>query len=77
MENKRLSKRYESLFYAGKNGKIDPKTNSYEKWIQELKISPNSSLVAFGSHCGIGKSFSKVEILSIEKSVKEPFWVVI
>ena len=72
LENNRLSKKFESIFYAGKNGKIDKKTNLYEKWIQELKISPNSSMVAFGSHCGIGKSFSKIQILSIEKSVKEP-----
>ena len=72
LENNRLSKRFESIFYAGKNGKIDKRTNLYEKWIQELKISPNSSLVAFGSHCGIGKTFSKVQILSIEKAVKEP-----
>ena len=71
LENKRLRK-FESIFYSGKNAKIDNKTNLYEKWIQELKISPNSSLVAFGAHCGIGKSFSKLQILSVEKSVKEP-----
>ena len=72
LENNRLSKRFESIFYSGKNGKIDKKTNLYEKWIQEIKISPNSTLVAFGSHCGIGKTHSKLQILSIEKSVKEP-----
>ena len=41
---------------------IDPKTNLYEKWIQKLKISPNSTMVAFGSHYSKGKPFSKVQI---------------
>ena len=72
IENKRLSKQFQSVFYSDKNAKKNPKTNLYEKWIQELKISPDSNYVAFGSHCGEGKSFSKVQILEIQKSVKEP-----
>ena len=72
LENNKLSKRFESIFYSGKNAKIDKKTNLYEKWIQEIKISPNSSFVAFGSHCGVGKTHSKLQILSIEKNLKEP-----
>ena len=73
LEKNKNIKKFESIFYSGKDAKIDPKTNLYEKWIQELKISPDSKLVAFGSHCGIGKSFSKLQILSLEKNGKEPF----
>ena len=72
LENNKLSKGFKSEFYSDKKAKIDPKTNLYEKWIQEIKISPNSTMVAFGSHCGVGKTFSKIQILKIQKSIKEP-----
>ena len=32
--------------------KKDIKTGKYLKWIQEHKINPDSSMIAFGSHCG-------------------------
>ena len=72
IDSKKLSRKFQSIFYSDKNSKIDPKTKVYEKWIQELKISPNSTLVAFGSHCGIGKSFSKIQILEVTNNKKEP-----
>ena len=44
-----------------------------KQWIQELKISPNNKYVAYGSHCGIGPTFSKVEVLNVTNNAKCPF----
>ena len=66
----KISQPFKSLFYSEEK---DIKTGEYIKWIQELKISPDDSMVAFGSHCGKGKSFSKIQILSITNDINKPF----
>ena len=66
----KISQPYQSLFYSEEK---DSKTGEYLKWIQELKISPDNTKVAFGSHCGKGKSFSKIQILSITNDINKPF----
>ena len=70
----KISKPFKSIFYSEE---MDRKTGEYLKWIQELKISPNSSMVAYGSHCGKGKSFSKIQVLSITNDINNPFKVLI
>ena len=52
ISNMEISEPYKSIFYSEVK---DIKTGQYLKWIQELKISPDSSMVAFGSHCGKGR----------------------
>ena len=69
LENNKLSKGFKSEFYSEEK---NIKTGEYIKWIQELKISPDNNMVAFGSHCGKDKTFSKIQILKIQKSIKEP-----
>ena len=66
----KISQPYKSLFYSEEK---DIKTGEYIKWIQELKISPDNSMVAFGSHCGKGNTFSKIQILSITNDINAPF----
>ena len=44
-----------------------------KQWIQELKISPDGKYVAYGSHCGQGSTFSKIEVLNITNNNKCPF----
>ena len=62
-------KKYKSIFYSDK---INQKEGIYESWIQELKISPDATMVAYGSHCAKGKSFGKIEILAIQDNKREP-----
>ncbi|MGL4948732.1 MAG: WD40 repeat domain-containing protein, partial [Mycoplasma sp.] len=69
VETMKRSSPFKSIFYTDvKNQKKDHK----DKWIQELKISPNNDYVAFGSHCGMGNSFSKIQILQITGNEKSP-----
>lgn len=44
-----------------------------KQWIQELKISPNNKYVAYGSHCGLGATFSKIEVLNLSNNNKCAF----
>ena len=61
------SSAFKSIFYS--DAKTKAKQNSdKDKWIQELKISPSNEYVAFGSHCGISSSFSKIQVLKITPS---------
>ena len=68
VSNMEVSKPFKSIFYSEKK---DTKTNEYIQWIQEIKIIPDNTKVAFGSHWG--KSFSKIQILSILNDIKNPF----
>ena len=70
VSNMEISEPFKSVFYSEQK---DIKTGEYLKWIQELKISPDSSMVAFGSHCGKGNTFSKIQILSITNDINQPF----
>ena len=70
VSNMKISEPFKSIFYSEQK---DIKTGEYLKWIQELKISPDSSMVAFGSHCGKGNTFSKIQILSITNDINQPF----
>ncbi|MBP3801902.1 MAG: EF-hand domain-containing protein, partial [Clostridia bacterium] len=70
----KISEPFKSIFYSEE---MDRKTGEYLKWIQELKISPDNSMVAYGSHCGKGKSFSKIQVLSITNDINNPFKVLI
>ena len=58
---------FKSIFYNENKKKSDK-----DKWIQELKISPNNEFVAFGSHCGLGNTFSKIQILQVTGNAKNP-----
>ena len=58
---------FKSIFYSTAKTKAQQNSDK-DKWIQELKISPNNEYVAFGSHCGIGNSFSKIQVLSINSN---------
>ena len=62
---------FKSIFYTDAKGKKAQKSDK-DKWIQELKISPNNEYVAFGSHCGIGNSFSKIQVLQVTNNAKNP-----
>lgn len=66
----KISPPYKSLFFSDSKAK---KKSDKDKWIQELKISPNNEYVAFGCHCGIGPSFSKIQVLQVTGNVKSPF----
>ncbi len=58
---------FKSIFY-----KENQKKEDKDKWIQELKISPNAEYVAFGSHCGLGNTFSKIQVLQVTGNSKNP-----
>jgi microtubule-associated protein-like 6 len=70
VSNMQISEPFKSIFYSEEK---NIKTGEYIKWIQELKISPDNNMVAFGSHCGKNKTFSKIQILTITKNINEPF----
>ena len=73
------SSSFQSIFYGEKTSKkktkkqIEKEKTNPAKWIQELKISPNDEFCAFGSHCGIGKTFSKIQVLKITGNINNPF----
>nr|MCQ2973133.1 WD40 repeat domain-containing protein [archaeon] len=69
IETMKLSKPFKSLFFSDKTDK----DGEYLKWIQEIKISPDNSMVAFGSHCGKGESFGRIQVLNVNDSVDNPF----
>ena len=62
---------FKSIFYTDAKGKGAQKSDK-DKWIQELKISPNNEYVAFGSHCGLGNTFSKIQVLQVTGNAKAP-----
>ena len=66
----KISKPFQSIFYCED---IDKKTNLYIKWIQELKISPNNTMVAFGAHCTKGRDFGRIQVLTITNNIENPF----
>ena len=50
--------------------KLDTYQSSFKKpkqWIEDIKISPDNSMVAFGAHGGV----SPIEVLSISETGKE------
>lgn len=69
------------IYYIDVSGdKCQPKGTAYQsifkgpkQWIQELKICPDNKYAAYGSHCGVGASFSKIEVLNITGDPKCPF----
>ncbi len=65
--NTMKSSSFKSIFYNDNKKKSDK-----DKWIQELKISPNNEYVAFGSHCGLGNTFSKIQVLQVTGNAKNP-----
>ena len=73
------SSSFQSIFYGEKSSKkktkkqIEKEKTNPAKWIQELKISPNDEFCAFGSHCGIGNTFSKIQVLKITGNINNPF----
>ena len=70
---------FKSIFFGETSSKkktkkqIEKEKTNPAKWIQELKISPNDEYCAFGSHCGIGKTFSKIQVLKITGNINNPF----
>ena len=70
----KISNPFKSLFYFDEK---NIKTREYFNWIQELKISPDNTNVAYGSLCGKVNSFSKIQILSITNDINNRFKVLI
>jgi microtubule-associated protein-like 6 len=70
---------FKSIFFGETSSKkktkkqLEKEKTNPAKWIQELKISPNDEFCAFGSHCGIGKTFSKIQVLKITRNIDNPF----
>jgi microtubule-associated protein-like 6 len=70
---------FKSIFFGESSSKkktkkqVEKEKTNPAKWIQELKISPNDEFCAFGSHCGIGKTFSKIQVLKITRNIDNPF----
>ncbi|MCQ2816775.1 MAG: hypothetical protein MJ252_05860 [archaeon] len=60
-----VSKPFESFFFD--------KSSGNENWIQEIKISPNNKLVAFGSHSRKKNCLGKVQVLEIKGDMETPF----
>jgi len=59
VEDMKIKESYESIF----------KNTDEKRWIQELKISPNAKMVAYGAHGG--STQSKVEVLNISPKDKK------
>ena len=69
VSNMKISKSFKTIFYSEEK---DINTGKYIHWIQEIKISPDNTKVAFGAHT-FNKSLAKLQILSISNDINNPF----
>lgn len=62
ISNMEISKPFKSIFYYEERDKIK---GQFIHWIEDIKISPDNTKVAFSAHLTKFKNFGKLQILSI------------
>ena len=70
ISNMEISKPFKSIFYSEERDKIK---GQFIHWIEDIKISPDNTKVAFSAHLAKGKNFGKLQILSISNDINNPF----